>query len=274
MAFETFIRGIVKSNPTLKDKLQKADSKDSPFQYVYKMLTMTIFILITALVFVYLISKKDMFFFGIGSLICLFLSPLLFKIMISIVDVQIVKLGRELDGDLLFASEYLLVALESGLPIGNAIENLGHVKRPSGRFFKRIYIEFQTGKSMDKALSDGIHFSASKNMKNLVKKLQDSINIGSNIRDVLVNFVDDSTSKKMIEAKAYSKKLNPIVMMYLLMGIVLPSLGITFLMLGMAVMSDGVGTALLKWVLIVIFLVMFGFQYFAYSIFRFKKSTI
>ena len=61
-------------------------------------------------------------------------------------------------------------------------------------------------------------------------------------------------------------------MMYLLLGIVLPSLGVTFFILGAALLN--ITPAFLKYILIFIFLVMFGFQYIAYSSFKFSKSTI
>lgn len=274
MSYANFIRGIVKRNPNLKLNLKKADSKLTPFRYVYQSLFLTIMLVVFLVVFSFILfkSKPDLLLIlVIGEIV---LAPIIFKIMMGIVDVQVVKLGRELDGDLLFASEYLLVALESGLPIGNAIENLSKVNRPSGRFFKRVYTEFETGKSLDGALSSGASFSASKELRKLIKKLQDSINIGSDISGVLEVFIEDASEKKLIEAKAYSKKLNPIVMMYLLLGIVVPSLGITFIMIGFAMMSGSIGTSLLKWILVLFFLMMFIFQYFAYSIFKFKKDSM
>jgi len=272
MILTNFIRGIVKKNPQLKLYLKKANSKLSPFQYIYQMLSMAVMSFVSIEIILFLVAKGNMFVLLIGSCINICFSPLLYKFYMNMVNVQVTKLGREVDGDILFVSEYLLVSLESGLPIGNAIENLSKIKRPGGVFFSRIYTEFKTGRSFDEALEEGINFSPSRNIKNLIKKLKDSINIGVDLKSVLETYINDSSEKKMLDAKAFSKKLNPIVMMYLLMGIVMPSLGVTFFILAAAMLEMTPG--LLKLVLVFIFLVMFGFQYFAYTIFKFNKSTI
>lgn len=271
-SFTNFLRSIVKKHPELKLKLKMADLKLSPFQYVYQTVSMTVLSYVAFAIIIFLFTRHDWKILIIGELGFLFFIPLFYKFWLSYVNVQIKKLGRDLDGDLLFVSEYLLVSLESGLPLGNAVENLARIKRPGGRFFKRIFTEFKTGKSFGEALEEGSVFSASYELKTLIKKLSDSMNIGVDLRIILDNFILDSSEKKLIEVKAFATKLNPVVMMYLLMGIVLPSLGVTFFMLAVAMM--GVSAGLLKYILIFIFLIMFAFQYFAYSTFKFSKSTI
>lgn len=272
MTFANFIRGIVKAHPELKLKLKKANSSLSPFQYVYQSVFMTGLSTFAAGFIVFLFTSGNLFnlMIGMGSLV--FFSYFIYKFWFSYVDVEIRKLARELDEDLLFVSEYLLVSLESGLPLGNSIENLSKIDRPGGKFFKRVYTEFKTGKSFEDALYEAERFSASDNMKTLIKRLRDSLEVGVDLREVLKNFIQESSERKLLSIKAFSKKLNPIVMMYLLMGVVLPSLGVTFFILGAAMLE--ITAAFLKIILIGIFLLMFAFQYFAYSMFKFTKSII
>ena len=272
MSFANFIRGIVRRNPELKLKLKKANSKQSSFQYVYQSIMMTVFSVIGLMIIVFLFTSKNLFLFLIAEMVILFASLLVYRFWFSVVDVEITKLGRELDADLLFVSEYFLVSIESGLPLGNAIENISRIHRPGGVFFKRIYTEFKTGKSFEDALEAGASFSASNSMKILIKRLKDSISIGVDLKTVLENFIEESSDKKLIEVKAFAKKLNPIVMVYLLLGIVLPSLGITFFILAAAMLE--VTPKFLQIILIFVFLLMFGFQYFAYSTFKFSKSML
>ncbi len=267
-----FIRGIVKKNPQLKLKLKKAGSKQTPFQYVYQSLFMTGFSIAALGFVIYMVFNNNLFnlFLGFGFLILF--SPVLYRFWFGFVDVQIRKYGRELDGDILFVSEFFLVSLESGLPLGNAIQRLSELKRPGGRFFKKIYIEFKTGKDLEKAIEDASEYSPSESMKILLKRLKDSLSIGVDLRVVLKNFILESSEKKIVEIKAFSKKLNPVIMMYLLIGIVLPSLGITFFILAAALLD--ITPEFLKWLLALIFIVMFLFQYLSYSSFKFGKSTL
>jgi Flp pilus assembly protein TadB len=272
MIFTNIIRGIVKKNPQIKLKIKKANSKQTPFQYLYQTITMTIMSSIAFFIIAFMITKNNPLHLLIGILFVFMMIPFLYRFWFSYIDVQIRKTARELDGDLLFVSEYFLVSLESGLPLGNAIQNLSRLKRPGGRFFKKVYTEFNTGKDLEQALEESANFCASDSMKVLLKKLKDSLNIGIDLRTVLDNFVDDASEKKIIDIRAFSKKLNPTIMMYLLLGVVLPSLGVTFFILAAAILE--MTPELLKVILIFIFLLMFGFQYVSYSIFKFSKATL
>lgn len=272
MILTNFIRGIVKKRPELKLKLKKAFSKITPFQYVSQMLFMTIFSVIALLAILFPIFRENILIYLGIVLIIVLMTPAIFAFWMSYVDVQVNKMGRELDQDLMFVSEYFLVSLESGLPLGNAIKNLSEIKRPGGRFFKRVYTEFRTGKDLEGALEDAIAYSASEELKNLLKRLKDSLSIGVDLRKVLENFIKESSEKKIIEIKGYSKKLNPIVMMYLILGIVMPSLGVTFFILAAAIID--ITPDFLRLILVLIFLIMFAIQYVAYSAFKFSKATI
>ena len=266
---QNIIRGIVKNNPELKLKLKKAASKQTPFQYVSQAITMTIVFFSLVLFFA---TKKNLPLFLIGALILIFLIPLLYKFWFGFVDVQIAKAGREIDSDILFVSEFLLVSLESGLPLGNSIQRISKLNRPGGIFFNRIFTEFKTGKDLELALEEGSTYCPSESMRVLLKRLKDSLTIGVDLKSVLENYIEEASEKKIIEIKGYSKKLNPIIMMYLLLGIVLPSLGITFFILAATFLQ--ITPQFLKLILICIFLVMFAFQYITYSSFKFSKSTI
>ncbi len=271
-SYTNFVRSLVKKNPELKLKLKKAGSKQTPFQYMHQTLFMTLFSYIALLVIIFLFFKRNISMMFLMFFLSVFLLFIIFKFWLGYVDVQISKYGRELDGDLLFISEYFLVSLESGLPLGNAIERFSRLKRPGGKFFKVLYTDFQTGKDLESALRDASVYSPSESLRVLLKRLQDSLTIGVDLKTVLENFIKESSDKKIIEIKSYSKKLNPIIMMYLLMGIVLPSLGITFFILGATVMN--ITADFLKYILIFVFLIMFLFQYMSYGAFKFSKNLI
>ena len=272
MIFTNFIRGLVRKKPLLKDKLKRAGSKQTPFQYVYQTVSMTIMSLIVLIVMSYIFFKDNLLNLLVVELIVLCTIPFLYSFWLSYVDVQIRRYGRELDSDLLFVSEYFLVSLESGLPLGNAIQRLARLDRPGGRFFKKVFTEFKTGKDLERALNDASIYSASDSLKILLKRLKDSLSIGVDLRVVLSNFIEESSEKKVQDIRAYSKRLNPVIMMYLVLGIVLPSLGVTFFILAAALLE--LSTEMLKYILILVFLLMFGFQYISYSSFKFTKSTL
>lgn len=272
MSFENYIRGIVHNHRELKLKLKMGASKQTPFQYVYQTITLTALSSFALIFIVFMVTKSNLLFLMVGLGFSFLMIPFIYQFLFSFIDVQIRKQARELDSDLLFVSEYFLVSLESGLPLGNAIQGLSKLQRPGAKFFKKIYTEFKTGKDLEAALMEGSKNCASDNLKILLKRLKDSLSIGVDLKSVLENFIEESAERKIIEIRSFSKKLNPMVMMYLLLGIVMPSLGVTFLMLGATMINltaEG-----LQLMLVVIFLLMLVFQYVSYSGFKFSKATI
>lgn len=269
----TKIRLIVQKHPELKLKLKKANSKQTPFQYVYQSIVMGFFSTFAAAFFLYIFFKSNLMLLLLLMAIGLpFVFIIMYKFFFNVVDVYIRKYGRDLEGDLLFVSEFLLVSLESGLPLGNAIQRLSRLNRPGGIFFRRIYTDFKTGKDLQSALDQASNYAPTDTIRILLKRLKESLEIGSNLDQVLENFIEESSQKKIVEIQGFSKKLNPIVMMYLLIGIVLPSLGVTFFILGATLMelnSTGLGV-----VLGIIFTSMFLFQYFSYGAFKFGRSAL
>ena len=111
MSFANFVRGFVKRHPELKLKLKKANSRLSPFQYMYQTLSMTALSVSAFFIIVFMVTKSNILNMILGFGIVIMLIPFFYKFWLSYVDVQIRKYGRELDADILFVSEYFLVSL-------------------------------------------------------------------------------------------------------------------------------------------------------------------
>ncbi len=269
--FKQFIRKLVSKNPQLKKDIQRSGMVQSPFQYIFQTIYLTGLMSVGMLVFVFVLFAGEpiLIFLVLGILV---LTPLIYFFLFSLVKVKVSQLGRDLEGDILFVSEYLLVVLESGVPLSNALEQLSKIKRPGGVFMERVLRDFKLGKDMEQTLDDAIGYCPSDSLRILIKRLKDSLDIGVDLETVLSNFIDEGSEKKLIEIRGYSKKLNPVIMMYMIFGIVIPSLGVTFFILFAAI--SGMGSDLLKWVLIFLFMFMFVFQYMAYSSLKFTKSTM
>ena len=90
-----------------------------------------------------------------------------------------------------------------------------------------------------------------------MKRIYDSLEIGGNLDLTIENQIKEFSQKKIIKIKGYSKKINPLVTVYLLLGIVLPSLGITFFIVGATVLN--ITPSFLGLILSVIFVIMFFF---------------
>lgn len=272
MVLKKIIRKTVSNHPELKNKLKLAGMSMSPFQYVFQTYSLTGMLIGGLSILFFILFSNDVGTMLLLILITISSAPFVYKFLFQLADVKATQLGRELESDILFISEYLLVVLESGVPLPNALEQLSKIKRPGGSFFERVLRDFKLGKDLEKTLEDAITYCPSASLRILLKKLKDSLAIGVDLETVLANFVEEGSEKKLIEIRGYAKKLNPLIMMYLIFGIVIPSLGVTFFILFAAI--SAMGPELLRVVLILIFMFMFVFQYMAYSSLKFTKSTM
>ena len=267
------IRKIIRNNPLLSLKLKKSYSKLSPFAYVYQIIVLSFFASfgIGFVLFVVLLKQfTNLLIFGIIAFPLIFL--IFYFFFFNLVDVKVKQIGREQDSDLLFILEFLLINFKSGVPIGIAIESLSKIDRPTAKFFKEIHFDIKTGLDIETAIKNSIEYSASYDLKTIMKRIYDSLEIGGNLELTLENQIKEVSQKKIVKIKEYSKKINPIITMYLLLGIVLPSLGITFFIIGATILE--ITPDFLRIILGVVFAIMFFMQYLFYSFFKFQKETI
>ena len=58
-----------------------------------------------------------------------------------------------------------------------------------------------------------------------------AIKTGTNIEESLDHIVNDIIKEQLISIKKYGQELNPWTLMYMMFAVILPSLGITFMMI-------------------------------------------
>jgi pilus assembly protein TadC len=102
-----------------------------------------------------------------------------------------------------------------------------------GKFFQEIVDEINLGKPIEQALEDAHKYSASHIFQLVLRQILNSLRTGVDVSNSLRKMIDEITRQQQIEIKEYSKKLNSLVLFYLLVACVVPSLGISlFLVVG------------------------------------------
>src|SRR3989338_3300084 len=134
----SFYKGIASNFPDLKKKMASAGLLGSPEKYVrdnFQSSLFTSFFIAIAGLFLSIkfgISLAMPFFAFIISFFALF------NVMMRRVDVMIVKREKEIDRDVLFAGRFLLVKLNSGTPLINAIVDASKSYGVANKFFQEI----------------------------------------------------------------------------------------------------------------------------------------
>ncbi len=225
----------VLKHPELKVKLKKARMNVSPEDYVKKGFITAVMSAVTVwlVVFFALINKPGGASFwkclgislGFGILAYIFM----FWISMRSVDVKIRERAREIDREILFAGRFLIVKLSSGRPLINTLMDASRSYGVGAKFFREIMRDIELGSSVEKALDRAMEYSPSDKFKKVLFQINNALRIGIDVTKFLTATLEEISHEQIEEIKRYGKKLNSVILFYMLFGIVIPSLGVSLI---------------------------------------------
>lgn len=140
------------------------------------------------------------------------------------------KQQKAIERNLLPAMEDMLIQLSSGVPLFTILVNL------SSSNYGQLSLEF---KKAVKKINAGfpqievIDELGKKNHSMLFRKalwqISNGMKAGSNITEVVRDIIHSLNEEQYLQLQTYGNKLNPLIMFYMLISIILPALAITFL---------------------------------------------
>lgn len=222
---DLFFKKLSRMFPALSDKLAQAGIMDTTDDYVRKtFLTALMMSIGLAAVFFVFIPKAYVFF-----IVALIATPGLFLYFLKYVDVKIEKLKRQIEEEIVFAGKFLVIELESGVPMHKAFENVEKNYGIVGVYFGEITNKMYLGVNLEDAINDVLMDSPSLNLRRILWQLLNSIKTGSDVAPAISSVIDQIVKEQQIAVKEYGKKLNPLAMFYMMIAVIVPSLGTTIL---------------------------------------------
>ncbi len=218
--------------PEIDLKLRQAGIIDSQDEYVGKILQ-TSFTLSIALTFITFLFVPTL----LTILTFIIYLPLLFSYLIRYVDFKIMKIRKEIDSEIIFAANFLIIELESGVPLDEAFQNMEKNYRVSGSYFGDIVHKVYLGTDMEDAIKETMIIVPSPNLRRILWQILNSMKTGADSTKSLKKVVEHIVKDQKIAVEEYGKKLSPMAMFYMMISIIVPSLGITMLV----VMSTMIG---------------------------------
>ena len=141
--------------------------------------------------------------------------------------VRINRISREVNKEIVFATRFLLVELESGVTLYEAMRNTSKSYHAVGGYFSEIINKINIGTSMESAITETIESCASDSLIKILWQVSNSLKTGSNIASPLKTVAETLVKEQQIQVNEYAKKLNPLAMFYMMIAIIMPSLGVT-----------------------------------------------
>ncbi|MEM4267484.1 MAG: type II secretion system F family protein [Candidatus Woesearchaeota archaeon] len=257
--------------PGLKLKLVQAEILDSPEEFVRKTLIISLMLSFGVVVlFLGGILKG----FGVPIEITLVLFPIavaiMFFYMMRVPDIKIKRREKAINKEIVFATRFIIIEIESGVPIYNAFVNVAKAYPAVGRYYGAIVEKVNLGTSMDDAITEATEIVPSNNLRKIFWQILNSIKTGADVTTALSSVLEQIVREQKIEVEEYGRKLNPLAMFYMLIAVILPSLGTTMLI----IFSSFIGFKL-SLVFLLMVAGMLGFiQFMFYAIIKSSRPSV
>lgn len=165
------------------------------------------------------------------------------------------KRTRLLEKELPYALRHVLIEVDAGVSLYRAMVSVTDGYGEASEEFNKIVSEINAGKSEVEALEDSILRNPSQQYRRALWQIINSIKSGADVSETLSSLVDTIMEQQILSVEEYGKELNPYTLMYMMIAIIMPSLGVTFLM----ILSTFTGMDLSNTIFygILIFLVLF-----------------
>lgn len=229
MTKSRLFKRIAQSFPNLTTKLREAGMEIEPEAFVKKTF-LSAFYLTTMIMFIaalVLIKTRGIsaWFYVLVPVVF----ALLFLYFMKLPDVKALVKRRSLDSEVLDATRYLIIELESSIPLYESIDGVARSFDKIGVVFYEIITEVNTGTDMEVAISTVANFTPSEKVRRVLWQILNSLQTGANVGTALKEIVDQIAREQLVESRVYGRKLNPIAMFYMMIAVIIPSLGVTML---------------------------------------------
>jgi len=215
----TIFQRIAKTFPGLKMKLKQAGMEDKPEDFIKKTFISAFYMTTGLVVALFLVLAKLNVLKGVLFFIVPIVFFVMFFYMIRLPDVKISKKEKDISKEIVFAGRFLIIELESGVPLYNAMINVSKNYEVIGRYFKEITDKVDFGTSMEDALNEAVEFIPSNDFRKILWQIINSIRTGSNVAKSLYSVMEQITKDQITEVNKYGKKLNPLAMFYMIIAV-------------------------------------------------------
>lgn len=211
--------------PMLKKELRMAHLPHTPAEYINRSLKANaLYALLFTTLFFFVLKKAELPLFLLIPVFVLLLI-LLFEYSLLNIKAKIRKREREIQKEVLFIGRYLLVKLYSGRPLLNALIETSSSRGVASKYIKEVVDDISTGSTIEEALNNAMVYSPSSKLRRILFHINNALQLGIDVTKPLESVLGEITREEELEIKKYGKKLNTLVIFYMLGAVILPSLG-------------------------------------------------
>jgi pilus assembly protein TadC len=275
------LRALLALYPDLETDLEQAEIEATPELYIGGAILSSILLSALILSFTLMIigiARPDMIteknILLITGFTLLFMA-IIYNYIMLIPHWKALQRAAKIEKDLLFAIRHLAIQTNAGVPLFAAMVSIAEERGPLGygivsEEFGRIVKEVQSGYDLSQALENSAMRVKSKYYNRIMWQLANSNRAGVPVNKALSALLDYLSEEQRIALRKYGNQLSPLALMYLLVTIVGPTLGLIFLMIASTLISLPLTGVILDGLLVTIVFV----QIFFLGLIQSRRPTI
>ncbi|MFC2162403.1 type II secretion system F family protein [Candidatus Altiarchaeota archaeon] len=232
--FRDFSKQLEPLFPQMEWNLKRAGYRVESDQYISIILYTTLFTFIlsmsiTAIPFIVVNGLHEA---QTGIVFSIIATAFILTYQLLIPNVMIRRRSLSIDKDLEYMLKDIQIQLSSGVPLFDTLVNIargdyGECSQIAGGIIQEV----EQGKSITEVLEDVGMWSPSIHLRKTLWQIVNAVKSGSDVVESLDAISQDIRSEKENAIKAYGKELNLYGLIYMMMGIVVPSMGVTLLVI-------------------------------------------
>jgi len=256
----SFYQFICFQFPMLKEELKLADMEAEPEEFIRGIFLNAVLSTVLALIFLAVVFYA----MKISVLLAIILAPALGICMFFYLkyypNVRASARKNEIDRELIFCARHLLIAINAGMPLFDALVSVSRDYGEVSREIYKIVEQVSFGESMSIAIRDVVESNSSQYFRQIMLQIMNSLAAGGDVGEALESTITQISNEQLSKMQEYGQKLSPIVVFYMLFSIVIPSLGIVFVITIISFVG-GIAASLNSWFLLLMFLLIALIQY-------------
>jgi len=226
------------------------------------------FALVSLLFLAFATKQPALYPLSIGVAILLFFGS--FATILAYPRIIALKRMRQLETQLIPAMRQLLIEIKSGVPLFNAMASISTDYGEVSKELKKVVQKINSGTPELEALAEASTANPSHQFRRILWQVSNALKVGSDVGKVLSLQIDELTRERVDQIRRYGQELSPWTMIYMMAAVIVPSLGVTM----MIVIVGFLDVVVPKVLLLVVIAGLVGFQLFFMNFVNSRRPAI
>lgn len=188
------------------------------------------FLLLFIISSTFLIFLRVKYFYLLSFGFSLSFSGFIFFSQMVYPSIYVMRRERNIEKNLIPALQDILIQLSSGVPLFSVLVNISSADYGELSIeFKKAIRRISAGSPEQEVLEDLSKRNPSTFFKRTLWQISNGMNAGSDMTFVIEDSIKSLNEEQMIQIQNYGNKLNPLIVFYMLIAVIIPALSITFL---------------------------------------------